>query len=152
MPNIKKFCPNLLDTHRPLLVCNSGTGNTLTIAQLVLTQRKASYPWLVILADSPCVYWASNTGEIVDNEFVYCRTYTLMLEPRTITKYANVYNRCATMFDTEQAARQAAQPDCLVVAHPIEVPEQATPTPQPNLLRSPTGHSHIAPAPDRSGH
>lgn len=150
MPNIKKFCPNLLDTHRPLLVCNSGTGHNLIPTQLVRTERSSIYCWLVVLSQTPNVLWATDTGDMVNSDHTYYNDHTLMLEPRTVTKYANVYNRCATMFDTEQAARQAAQPDCLVVAHPIEVPEQSTPTPQ--AYRSPTGHSHIAPAPESRGH
>lgn len=122
MQTIVKFRKELLNTHDLLLVSNENPSETLPVDQATPTSRTSGSGHNLLLIVSGNPYWANDTGHIIDAQN-YPVNFTLMAQPKTITKFANIYNRCATLFDTDTQARQAAQPDCLAVAYPVTIPD-----------------------------
>ena len=122
MQTIVKYRKELLHTHNLLLVSNENPHETVPVEQATPTSRTSGsgHTLLVIVSGNP--YWADDTGHIIDAHN-YPVNFTLMAQPKTITRFANIYNRCATLFDTEHQAKNAAQPDCLAVAYPVTIPD-----------------------------
>lgn len=122
MQTIVKFRKELLNTHDLLLVSNKNSQDTLAVQQATPTCRTSASGHTLLLIAGDIPLWANEQGHIIDSHN-YPVDFTLMARPKTITKFANIYNRCATLFDTENQAKNAAQPDCLAVAYPVVIPD-----------------------------
>lgn len=108
--------------------------NGQKVKQLIpIHQPETQFAYTVITTDpvtgDPQAHFAGETGHIPDVSVkgqVNGRwTTTIQMLPKITTRWLNIYGRYASVFDSEASARQAAQPDCLAVAHRVDFTESA---------------------------